>query len=87
MEEEKATAMRGCVVIRADASAFNLLDSTGVREARCHILDYALKKQRQLTRSAFAADLFGGCDTIDTMLVFILASQEVKTGTVTIEQA
>ena len=47
----------------------------------------ASKKQRHVTRSTFAGELFGCCDTIDTMLVVILALQEVETGMVTIEQA
>ena len=79
--------MRGCVVIRADASSFGLLDGDGSRSSRCHVLEYASKKQRHVTRSTFAEDLFGCCDTLDIMQVVILALQEVETGTVTTEQA
>ena len=86
-EEDEATAMRGCVVIRADASSLSLLGGDGVRASRYHVLVYASKKQRHVTRSTFAAELFGRCDTIGTMLAVILALQEVEIGTVTIEQA
>ena len=86
-EEDEATAMRGCVVISADASSFGLLDGDGSRSSRCHVLEYASKKQRHVTRSTFAAELFGCCDTLDMMLEVILALQEFETGTVTTEQA
>ena len=79
--------MRGCVIIRADVSSFGTLDGDGLRSSRCHVLEYAPKKQRHVTRSTFAAELFGCCDTLDTMLVVILALQKVETGTVTAEQA
>ena len=70
-EEDEATAMRGCVVIRADASLFGTLDGDVLRSSRCHVLEYASKKQRHVTRSTFAVELFGCCDTIDIMLVVI----------------
>lgn len=62
-------------------------DGTNVRDCCCHILEYASKKQRHVTRSTFAAELFGCCDTCDTLLVAILALHEVETGTMCIDQA
>ena len=79
-EEDESTAMRGCAVIRADASSSGLLDGDGLRSSRCHVLENTPKKQRHVTRSTFAAELFGCCDTIDIMLVVILALQEVEDG-------
>ena len=89
-EEDEATAMRGCVIIRTEAKAQGILsgvDGNGVRDSLCHILEYASKKQRHVTRSTFAAELFGCCDTCDTLLVVILALHEVETGTMSIDQA
>ena len=89
-EEEEATAMRGCVVIRTSSQSLHMLadcSEARLRESPCHILEFASKKQRHVTRSTFAAELFGATDTADTMLVVVLALHEVETGTITIEQA
>ena len=82
--------MRGCVVIRTSSSSLRMIadcSEARLREAPCHILEFASKKQRHVTRSTFAAELFGATDTADTMLVVVLALHEVETGTITIEQA
>ena len=90
-EDDEATAMRGCAVIRADSTATKLItedcSSDRLRQSTCHILEFASKKQRHVTRSTFSAELFGCCDTCDTLLVVVLALHEVETGTMTLEQA
>ena len=89
-EDEDATAMRGCLVVRTDGNALSTRGDAA-RPTICggnvHILEYASKKQRHVTRSTFAAELFGACDTADLILVVNLAIHEIETGPVTTSEA
>ena len=78
-EEEKGFSLRGAVFVRMAGSTVDDFVKSGV----CHILDFQSKAQRHVTRSTFAAELFGGCDTLDHLLLLALMLHEIECGPVT----
>ena len=83
-EDDEATAMRGCVVCRLSHSCIvSEGTTTKLKSGTSHILEYASRKQRHVTRSTFAAELFGACDCMDLVWVVGLALHEIEMGPVT----
>ena len=82
-DEDEATAMRGCVVCRLGSDCIVTDGSTEkLKGGATHILEFASRKQRHVTRSTFAAELFGACDCMDLILVVNLALHEIEMGPV-----
>ena len=52
-----------------------------------HLLDWACKSQRHVTRSTFAAELFGAGDSIDHGLLLSQLLKEVECGEISATQA
>ena len=72
--------------ITASTGPFLAYD-VALESAPCHILELVFRKQRHVTRSMFAAELFGVCDTADLLLFVNLANREVEKGPVSTGEA
>ena len=81
-ETDSGLSMRGCVEFRASSQAL-----AGTQDVPLHILDYAARAQRHVTRSTFSSELFSLTDTLDSGLVHILALHELQQGPVTLGEA
>ena len=60
--DSDALAMKGCMICKASVRAWNPL------VADIHVLEYFSKKQRHVSRSTFAAELFAFVDAADAAL-------------------
>ena len=72
-EEEKGHSIRGVLHVRVDGTD---LMSGGI----AHILDFASKALRFVTRSTFSAELMGGCDSFDHALLVLFILNELMVG-------
>ena len=52
-----------------------------------HLLDYACKSERHVTRSTFSAELFSACDTADHGLLLATIMHQIQTGACTVTRA
>ena len=82
-EEEKGHSLRGTLYLRApgDSKEHFYVDST------VHVLEYCSKALRHVTRSTFAAELHGACDSADMGILIGLMLHEMKCGPVNAKQA
>ena len=71
-EESSGLALRGCVILLAEANKDELLSPKG----NCHMLEYVCRRQRRVVRSTYSAELNGLIDSVEvTMLVQFLLHQ------------
>ena len=76
-EDNTGHAVRGCAVVLMPSSG--TMDSD-LRNTCVHLIDYASRKQRHVTRSTFAAELFAATDAFDQLWNVAVAWHEVKCG-------
>ena len=72
-EEEKGHSLRGVLIVLCSGS-----DMT--KGGIVHILDFATKALRLVTRSTFSAELLGGCDSFDLGLMILFILNEIHAG-------
>jgi hypothetical protein len=72
-EEEKGHSLRGVLQLRCAGNKFEV---GGI----CHVLDFATKALRFVTRSTFSAELLGGCDSFDLGILIIFILHEILCG-------
>ena len=72
-EEEKGHSLRGLLVLLCDG-----LDYT--KGGVCHVLDFATKALRLVTRSTFSSELLGACDSFDHALMLLFIMNEISRG-------
>merc|ERR1712015_468717 len=63
-EDESGHAMRGCVVMLVPKHGTLEQD---IKRGDVHLIDYASRKQRHVTRSTFAAELLAAADAFDQL--------------------
>ena len=80
---EDGLSMRGLVSLRVDLAEV----SAGKKQTPCHLLDFASKQQRHVTRSTFSSELFAATDAADIGLLHALALHELQQGILTSEDA
>jgi len=72
-EEDKGHSLRGLLVLLCDGSEYT---KGGV----CHVLDFATKALRLVTRSTFSSELLGACDSFDHALMIMFILNEIVRG-------
>ena len=80
---EDGLSVRGLVSLRVSASALE----EGLRDTACHLIDFASKAQRHVTRSTFSSELFAATDAADTGLLYSVILHELRHGVVTADTA
>ena len=79
-------SLRGALYLRTqtlsedDSEAF-------VRQAPAHVIEWACKSQRHVTRSTFAAELLSAGDAVDQGILVSHMLQEIETGPMSAEEA
>ena len=94
-EDTEGHALKGALFLRVPLEdlkfptrLYNLeVSSDTPKRMVCHIIDWACKSQRHVTRSTFAAELFAACDTMDHGLLLATMLHQVLTGSVTVTVA
>ena len=82
-KSETGLSVRGMVSLRISKGCV----AQGMQPAPCHLLDYASKQQRHVTRSTFSSELFAATDAVDVGLLNIITLHELKVGVISAEQA
>jgi len=72
-EEEKGHSLRGLLIVRCDGDCF-------AEGGTVHVLDFATKALRFVTRSTFSAELMGACDSFDHGLLLLFILNELAVG-------
>ena len=72
-EEEKGHSLRGVLLCRCEGLCFT-------KGGKVHLLDFATKALRFVTRSTFSAELLGACDSFDLGLMILFILNEIQTG-------
>ena len=80
---EDGLSVRGLVSLRVDLAEVR----AGKKHVPCHLLDFASKQQRHVTRSTFSSELFAATDAIDVGLLHKLAIHELSEGVLTADLA
>ena len=75
-EEEKGHSLRGVLILRCESQG--TIDFT--KGGTVHVLDFATKALRLVTRSTFSAELLGGCDSFDLGLLIMFILNEIVSG-------
>ena len=94
-EDLEGHALKGALYLRVAIDGvkhpikLNTLEQEPGKPTRllCHLIDYACKQQRHVTRSTFAAELFAACDAMDHGLLLATMLHQVSVGTVNISEA
>ncbi|CAE7041822.1 unnamed protein product, partial [Symbiodinium sp. KB8] len=73
---EDGLSVRGLVSIRVLLKGIE----EGHRDMPCHLLDFASKAQRHVTRSTFSSELFAATDATDIGLLHTIAIHELEHG-------
>ncbi|CAE7203568.1 RE1 [Symbiodinium sp. CCMP2592] len=73
---EDGLSVRGLVSVRVSAHGVN----EGLKSTHCHLVDFASKAQRHVTRSTFSSELFASTDAADIGLLHTVALHELKHG-------
>ena len=73
---EDGLSVRGLVSVRVCAHGVN----EGLKSTPCHLVDFASKAQRHVTRSTFSSELFASTDAADIGLLQTVALHELKHG-------
>ena len=86
---EDGLSVRGMIALRVPSSHLQDLfrGSEDRRKIPCHVVDFASKSQRHVTRSTFASELFACADAVDTSVLIRLALHEVFYGSMTEAEA
>eukprot|EP00439_Symbiodinium_sp_Y106_P057262 s2270_g8.t1 len=80
---EDGLSVRGLVSLRVSLSCV----TDGKKQVPCHLLDFASKQQRHVTRSTFSSELFAATDATDCGLLHTLAIHELSSGVLTADAA
>ena len=76
---EDGLSVRGLVSVRVHSSAIK----EGLRDTTCHLIDYASKAQRHVTRSTFSSELFAATDATDIGILHSTVLHELANGKLT----
>ena len=80
---EDGLSVRGLISVRVDLASI----VAGKKQVPCHLLDFASKQQRHVTRSTFSSELFAATDATDLGLLHVLAIHELQKGVLTADLA
>ena len=80
---EDGLSVRGLVSLRVDLADVQ----AGKKQTPCHLLDFASKQQRHVTRSTFSSELFAATDATDIGLLQVLAMHELQKGVLSADEA
>ena len=80
-EDNTGHAMRGCIIVLANAASPDTMCSGKVQ-----VLDYVSRKQKHVCRATFAAELFAAVDTADMLIMLNGALYELQHGVQTTER-
>jgi len=76
-EESSGLALRGCVVLLAEARSHELISPEG----NCHLLEYVCRRQRRVVRSTYSAELNGLIDSVEITLLVQFMLHQLYRGT------
>jgi len=76
-EESHGLALRGCVILLAEANPDQLLSPEG----KCHMLEYVCRRQRRVVRSTYSAELNGLIDSVEITLLMQFLLHQIFYGT------
>ena len=80
---EDGLSVRGLVSLRVCSAAVH----EGCRDTTCHLVDFASKAQRHVTRSTFSSELFAATDAIDIGLLHSIMLYELRHGKISVDVA
>ena len=80
---EDGLSVRGLISVRIDLDRVR----AGDPNVPCHLLDFANKAQRHVTRSTFSSELFAATDAVDIGLLNRIALHEVEKGLLSAPEA
>ena len=80
---EDGLSVRGLVSVRVSLEDVQ----AGKQQTPCHLLDFASKQQRHVTRSTFSSELFAATDATDIGLLQVLALHELQHGVLSADDA
>ncbi|CAE7581720.1 RE1 [Symbiodinium sp. CCMP2592] len=69
-------SMRGLISVRVNSADVE----SGKQNIQCHLVDFASKQQRHVTRSTFSSELFAATDATDAGLVNTVTIHEMNNG-------